>query len=248
MSQINSKISKSLFITGTDTGVGKTIVSGAIAGYLKSQKVNVGVMKPAESGCLPDPKNSKTLIRSDTLFLKKMAKAGDMIDLINPYYFEAPLAPAIAAELEKKEISIDKILSCFQVLLKFHPTLLVEGAGGLFVPLTRQKMMIDLIQLLQLPVLLVARAGLGTINHTLLSIEALQHRKIKIAGVVLNHSSAETDLSSKYNLETLKKNTDVPIWGEFPFVKDFNHESSLIQLIKSRFSSFLESFIPDPTS
>jgi len=113
---------KGLFITGTDTGVGKTIVSGAIAGYLKSQKGNVGVMKPVESGCLPDPKNLKTLIRSDALFLKKMAKSGDMIDLINPYYFEAPLAPAVAAELEKKEISIEKILSCFQVLLKFHPT------------------------------------------------------------------------------------------------------------------------------
>lgn len=236
-------MTQGFFITGTDTNVGKTVLAGSICRYLKSEKVNVGVMKPVESGCQKDPKNSQNLIRVDSLFLKKMANADDLLDLINPYYFEAPLAPAIAAELEQKEISIDKILSSFQVLSRFHTTLLVEGAGGLLVPLTKNKLIVDLIQLLKLPVLLIARASLGTLNHTLLSIEALQHREIPIAGVILNHASTDEDLSVRYNLETLKKMTDIPVWGEFPFVKDFNNENVLIQLIESRFGSFLESFV-----
>src|SRR5262245_25304596 len=141
---MSAKTPKGLFITGTDTGVGKTIVTGAIAAYLKSQKVNIGVMKPVESGCLCDANKSPHLIRPDSLFLKKMAKAGDLLDLINPYFFEAPLAPEIAASLEKKAISLDKIFSSFQVLSKFHTTLLVEGAGGLLVPLTKEKTILDL--------------------------------------------------------------------------------------------------------
>ena len=230
---------KGLFVAGTDTNVGKTILTGAIAAYLKKNKIQVGVMKPIESGSLE---------RSDALFLKKMASVDDPLDLINPYFFEAPLAPAIAAQLEKKEILLDRIFNSFQKLFTFHSLLLVEGAGGLFVPLTKEKTILDLIQLLQLPVLLVARAGLGTINHTLLSIEALKTRKVQIAGVILNHTTPEADLSSRYNFETLKEWTDIPIWGEFPYLKNIEDENLMAQIIGSRFNPFLKSFISKPVS
>ena len=234
-------MSQGLFITGTDTDVGKTLITAAFAAHLKN-KINVGVMKPVESGCLRDPENPKNLIRSDSLFLKRMAKVDDPLDLINPYFFEAPLAPRIAAELEKVEISTDKILDCFHMLSEIHSFLLLEGAGGLLVPLVREKTILDLIEMMQLPVLLVARGSLGTINHTLLSLEALKKREIEVAGIILNHTTSKADLSSRYNLGTLKEWTDVPIWGEFPYVKDLQDETLLAEVVEKIFRNFLQDF------
>src|SRR5262249_26089394 len=143
-----------LFITGTDTAVGKTLITAGIAAYLRARGLDVGVMKPVESGCLSGAPSS------DSVYLKKISQSTDDLDLINTYAFEPPLAPGVAAALEGVEISFDRILESFRRLELLHSMVLVEGAGGLLVPLSAKKTIADLIEFLGLPVLLVARLGL----------------------------------------------------------------------------------------
>ncbi|MBL7685251.1 MAG: dethiobiotin synthase [Deltaproteobacteria bacterium] len=228
---------KSLFITGTDTNVGKTIIAAAFAAYLRDQGVNVGVMKPCESGATSES--------SDSVFLKKMSQSEDSIDLITPYSFQAPLAPGIAARLESREISFEFIKEKFEILQSLHDIVLIEGAGGLLVPLSENKNVRDLIEYLKVPVLVVARAGLGTVNHTLLTLESLASKKIPVAGVVLNHSQNSSDLSEKYNEQTLAEWTSVPIWGEFPFEQEMSREqlaAIFARELGDGYSNFLKRF------
>lgn len=226
---------KSLFITGTDTNVGKTVIAGAIAAFLRSREVKVGVMKPLESGCLSGVRSKgkgRTLTKSDSLFLKEMSGASDDLDLINTYAFEAPLAPGVAADLEGVEISLPRIQENFNKLSLIHEAMIVEGAGGVMVPVAREKNMADLIEMFGIPVLLVARAGLGTVNHTLLSLSYLEERGIRVAGVLLNHLSPAEDLSVRYNSKTLSQWTKVPIWGEFPYLKNLKDRALLVKAVE----------------
>jgi dethiobiotin synthetase len=176
---------KGIFITGTDTGVGKTYVAAGIAAELKKGGMNVGVMKPVETGC---SMRAGRLIPKDALRLMKAAGAHDSPALVNPYCFRKPLAPSIAAELDGGKVDIKRIINAYQILLRRHDFMIVEGAGGIMVPLTHAYTHLDLAFILKLPVVIVARAGLGTINHTLLTIAALKGRGIAIAGVVINHA------------------------------------------------------------
>lgn len=178
-------MTKGIFITGTDTGVGKTYVAAGIAAALKAQGINVGVMKPAETGCRM--RNNK-LLPADALRLIKAAGVRDSPALVNPYRFRKPLAPSIAAELEGKRIDLVKIINAFRTLSRKHDFMIVEGAGGIMVPLSQEYTHLELALAIKLPVLIVARHGLGTINHTLLTISALRERGIAIAGVVLNYT------------------------------------------------------------
>ncbi|MDH4164414.1 MAG: dethiobiotin synthase [Nitrospirota bacterium] len=177
---------KGIFITGTDTGVGKTYVACGVASELRRIGVDVGVMKPAESGCRS---RRGSLIPADAISLAKAADAADHLDLINPYRFREPLAPAVAARLERKRIDLNVILRSFQTLATNHDFMLVEGAGGIMVPLTRRLTFLDLAVTIGLPVLIVARPNLGTINHTLLTVEALRQRSVPILGISINDSS-----------------------------------------------------------
>ena len=227
---------QTLFITGTDTNVGKTVVTAALGAFLREKGKSVGVMKPLESGCLSGarPKGrGQSLTKSDSLYLKEMVGSKDDLDLINTYAFVAPLAPGVAASLEGVEISFAKIHENFSKLSLIHEIVLVEGAGGLFVPLSKKQTVLDLIKLLKAQVLVVARAGLGTINHTLLTLSALEKENIEVAGVVLNHNSEQEDLSAQYNLQTLKKWTHVPLWGEFPHLTKINNREELIQAFET---------------
>ena len=174
-----------LFVTGTDTGVGKTYVSAGIVTTLLSRGVDVGVMKPAETGCRM---RAGRLMPRDALLLMKSARVKDPLSLVNPFRFRDPLAPSIAAERDGKKIDPDKILKAFDALRERHDFMIVEGAGGIMVPLCGHYTYLDLACALGLPVLIVARPGLGTINHTLLTISALNGRNIQIAGVVINHA------------------------------------------------------------
>lgn len=215
-----------LFIAGTDTGVGKTVVTAGLGAYLRDSGFNCALMKPVESGCLSgSPK-------SDSYFLKKLSHSPQDIDQINTYAFEEPLAPGVAAQLEGMEISFDKIGEAYKRLELLYSGILVEGAGGLMVPLTGRYMMFDLISYLELPVLLVARTGLGTINHTLLSLELLKEKGIPVAGVVLNSETKSQDPSAKYNLSTLSQWTDTPIWGVLDRVLRVMDRSELVQNIR----------------
>jgi dethiobiotin synthetase len=225
-----------LFITGTDTHVGKTIITAGLAAYLRQCGTSTGVMKPVESGCISGAPTS------DSSYLKKISQSPDDLDLINTYAFQAPLAPGLAAELEGVEISFDKMIAGFRHLELLHPWVLVEGAGGVTVSLTQEKMVSDLIQEMGIPVLVVAKMQLGTINHTLLTLEFLAHRKISIAGVVFNCHRNKLDLSAQYNLSTLQQWTTVPVWGVVDFISKVQDREEVIDKIKAGIGNSVNRF------
>lgn len=190
-----------LFITGTDTGVGKTYVTCYLAEKLRSAGLGVGVMKPISTGPAAE---------DDALYLKKKLKLDDPLELINPIHLKHPLAPYSAARLERKKLDLKKIFKAFKELEKRHDTILVEGVGGVAVPITKDYFVIDLIKDMKLPVIIVARAGLGTINHTMLTIGALIDCKIEIAGIIINGFRGK-DRSEKTNAEVIEKLSGVPV-------------------------------------
>ena len=207
---------KGLFVTGTDTGVGKTFVAGGLAAAFRKAGIRTGVMKPVETGCR---KRRGERIPQDGLFLMKMAGSTDPVEEVVPYRLSAPLAPRVAAELEGIEIRLPHIERSYTGIASHASVMLVEGAGGLWVPLTRRFYMIDLVERLGLPVLLVARAGLGTLNHTLLTLSCLAQRDIPVAGIVLNDSDGRRDPSKRSNPEILRQACRIPILGQIPHAK-----------------------------
>lgn len=225
-----------LFIAGTDTGVGKTVITAGIAGYLRRRGVDCGVMKPVEAGSLSGAKDS------DSVYLKRISDSPDDLDLINTYAFEAPLAPGVAAEQQGAEISFDRIYESYKKLEILHPQVLVEGAGGLIVPLGKHRSLVDLIKYLNLPVLLVARLGLGTLNHTLLSLAYLENQGIPVVGVVLNCDHRRTDLSARYNRSTLEQWTRVPIWGIVDHITRLKNREEVIQTIESGIGDSIDEY------
>jgi dethiobiotin synthetase len=202
---------KGIFITGTDTGVGKTYTGTSIAAAMRRKGVDVGVMKPAETGCRV---RQGKLVPADALALMRSAGVADPLELVNPFRFRAPLAPLIAARLEGKRVHLRKIVAAYQSLEQQHEFMIVEGAGGILVPLSRSQSYRDLAALLGLPVLIVARPGLGTINHTLLTVEALQQRTIPIAGIVINYGGKrEAGLAERTNPAIIERLSGVPVIG-----------------------------------
>jgi dethiobiotin synthetase len=204
---------RGLFITGTDTGVGKTEVAAALLRGHRAAGLDVAGMKPAQSGVEPG-------VPSDADRLRDAAGGGDAPDLVCPYAFGAPLAPGVAARLEGLAISLERILEAARALAARHAALLVEGAGGLLVPLTSRHTCADLAVALGMPVLVVARAGLGTVNHTALTCEALRARGLAVAGVVLNRLSAASDPSEPHNPAEIERLTGVPVLASLPFVPE----------------------------
>jgi dethiobiotin synthetase len=205
---------KGFFITGTDTGVGKTFVTAGIAAVLKEKGIDVGVMKPVETGC---PENNGKLEPQDAIFLKNAAGVNDSIDLINPYRFKAPLAPSIASRLEDKNIGLNKIKECYDKLASLHRVMLVEGAGGLLTPLNDTETAADLVKLLNLPLIVIAASRLGAINHTLLTVKHAQSIGIEVNGIILNYPAFSADETLSTNQTEIKRLTNIPIFGELPF-------------------------------
>jgi dethiobiotin synthetase len=173
-----------IFITGTDTEVGKTVVAGGLAAALRGRGVDVGVMKPAVTGCQARRGRRRS---EDVDFLMKASGCDDDPAAVCPYMLRDPLAPEVAAAREKARIDVRVIVNAFKKLKKSHEVLIVEGAGGLFVPIKKNYFMIDLIASMGSPIIIVARPGLGTINHTLLSCDAARTRNIGVAGIIINN-------------------------------------------------------------
>jgi dethiobiotin synthetase len=204
-----------LFVTGTDTGVGKTMITGAIAAYCSLTKnIDVGVMKPFEAGLML---RGKDLLPWDAICLKEASGSQDDMALINPYAFEAPLSPLAASEEENVHIDLEMLDRIYQSLLKKHEILFVEGAGGILVPIRKDFFFVDLIKRWNVPVIVVSRLGIGTINHTLLTTRYLKQEGIRVVGVILNDSDSRNDPSKKSNPEILARYLDVPLLGVFPY-------------------------------
>ncbi len=178
-----------LFVTGTDTGVGKTLVAGAIADWGRRRKLRVAVCKPVATGC---ERRREGLVSEDAEFLAHHADARFPLDTICPQRFAEALAPAVAAERAKTSIEWNAIDAVIQMMSRESDFLIVEGVGGVMVPMDRNSTVLDMMGWLGLPAVVVARAGLGTINHTLLTVEALRWVKVRVAGVVINGYPPET--------------------------------------------------------
>ena len=173
---LKSPMAKGFFITGTDTEVGKTRVATLLVRALKSEGLRVGVMKPVSAGGL-----------EDVHALRDASGVQDDLEVINPVALEEPLSPNLAAERAGATIDVDALVSDYRRLSDRYDITIVEGAGGLLVPLTDTASIADLASQITLPLILVARAALGTINHTLLTIEAARARNLDIAGVIYTH-------------------------------------------------------------
>jgi len=183
-----------LFVTGTDTDCGKTIIAGGIARALLQKGFNVGVMKPVATWGDParEPGVRSKWISEDSLHLRQCAATSDALDLINPVCFKSALAPWPAAQYEKKSINVHRILAAYKELVRRHDYVVVEGVGGLMVPIKKKFFVSDLIYRMKLPAIVVTRPGLGTINHTLLTISVLKKEEIPLAGVILNNYKGKT--------------------------------------------------------
>ena len=203
------KRAKGIFITGSDTNVGKTIVAAAIARALKNRGVNVGVLKPFASGSW-----------EDTRFIKRAANVADDLDQITPFYFKYPLAPFTSMQLEKRTIDPKSLKNRIGHLVRKYQFLIVEGIGGAAVPVTASFDALDIPKELRLPVLIVSHLSLGTINHTFLTIEYIKRKGLQLKGVVLNaHSCKRRGLAEKTNPRVIRELTGVPILGIFPRIQ-----------------------------
>lgn len=215
---------KGIFITGTDTGVGKTFVAATLAAYLRDAGYRVGVMKPAETGC--EDSDGK-LTPADALRLKDASGCTEVIEKICPYQFAEPLAPSVAAERAGVKIDIDHLLAVYDDISSSHDVTLVEGAGGLLVPLLPSYTYADLARVFKLPILVVAANKLGIINHLLLTLEHAGCKSLRTLGYVLNRISNETSLAADTNREVLSNLSGVPCLGEFPFVESVESRKNL---------------------
>ena len=203
-----------IFITGTDTGVGKTFFACGLAGLLESYGYRVGVMKPVETGCAV---RDGALYPEDAWLLTAASGCAETIERICPYRLPEPLAPSIAAERAGVRIDIDRLLTVLEEIKGAHDITLVEGAGGLMVPIVPSYTFADFARVAKLPVMVVAANQLGVINHLLLTLEHASCKGLTLFGYVLNRVSNEPSLAAETNREVLLGLTGVACLGELPF-------------------------------
>ena len=203
-----------IFITGTNTGVGKTFFAATLAAYWRDRGYRVGVMKPAETGC--QERNGK-LIPADALRLKETAGCAEPMEKICPYRFHEPLAPSIAAERAGTIIDVDHVLATYDEISTTHDITLVEGAGGVMVPLLPSYTYADFARVAKLPIIVVAANQLGAINHLVLTLEHATCKGLRILGYVLNSISNEASLAAQTNREVLANLTAVPCLAELSY-------------------------------
>jgi dethiobiotin synthase len=227
-----------LFVTGTDTGIGKTALSALLLAELRRRGINAAPIKPVQTGCIaegsepeasdlrqngaqsPKPK-AQSLSVPDldySLSMADMHVSAEDYKNMSPYRFEPACSPHLAAEMAGTEIDIAGMVIAARTLTSDYDFVIAEGAGGVLVPLNQRETMLDLMQALKFPILLAARPGLGTINHTLLSIRALRAEGLDIAGVVFVAGTyAEPGFIEDDNITTIEHFGKVPIIGTIPY-------------------------------
>jgi dethiobiotin synthetase len=203
-----------LFITATDTEVGKTVIAGAIANYFLRQGARIAVSKPMATGCVY---RREGMVSEDAEFLASCADARFPLDIICPQRYREPLAPAVAADRAQQPLDWNAIDRSLQMMTRQSDVIVVEGIGGILVPLDKDHTTLDLAKWLGLATVIVARPNLGTLNHTLLTIETLRRAGITIAGVVINRYPAESaSVAEETNPRYIEKFGKVPILAIVP--------------------------------
>ncbi|ADL13405.1 dethiobiotin synthase [Acetohalobium arabaticum] len=220
-----------IFITGTDTGIGKTVVTAGLVAALQQQGYNIGAMKPFQSGAVES--NGRLLAPDLEFLLKTTELVADGYDLMNPVRLKPPLAPSVAAEVEGVEVDIDEVESAYNSLQQQYQSLIVEGAGGLMVPLAENFLIPDLIKLFSLPVVVVARPNLGTINHTVLTVKVARQLGLEIIGVIINGlKEEEAGLAEETNPELIEELVDIPVLGIVPYREAIGDDPEEVDLGK----------------
>lgn len=203
-----------LFFTGTDTNVGKTYVAAAVARLLRRSRRLVDVCKPVATGA---ERHNGCLVSADTVRLAQAAGLAEPWSGVTPYVFAEALAPSVAARLHGIELVLNDLAAAVRQRSRVDNLVLVEGVGGLLCPLTETATVADLARVVQLPVVVVARRSLGTLNHTLLTVEVAQGRGLRVAGVVVNETTRSESLAEQTNVEELRRRLNVPVLAVLPY-------------------------------
>ena len=202
-----------IFVTATDTEVGKTFVSGLLLRSLLRHGTRTGYFKPLASGC---PVKNGALVSEDLLFIESFTGLKMEPGLHCPVRYQKPLAPLSAARLEGRPVNLEKIWEAYDRLKRRYSFLVVEGVGGGMVPLKENYLVLDLMVDCRLPALIVCRPALGTINHTLLTLEALKNRGVPILGFLTNGFRNETDEAALTSPGLISHFSQVPYLGHVP--------------------------------
>lgn len=227
---------KAFFVTGTDTNVGKTLIAAGLLIAAKKKGLTTAALKPVAAGC---EKTAVGLRNDDALLLQSVVTQQLDYDQINPYALEAAIAPHIAAQQEKRSLSVDRLSGFCRGVLSSANFTLMEGAGGWRVPINARETLADLAKNLQLPVILVVGVRLGCINHALLTFEAIVRDGLPVAGWIANCIDAEMPALQE-NIESLRARLAAPCLGVVPFltehspdkVANYFYETELDKLIQ----------------
>ena len=225
---------RGVFVTGTDTGCGKTLVSCGLARAILRKGLNVGVMKPLASGgaTFREPGQKTRRVSEDALLMRLAAATSDALDLINPYCFKSPLAPWVASRFDRQPLNLNHVMKSFRELDRRHNYMIVEGIGGVRVPITEKFHVIDLIERMKLPVLIVSKPGLGSLNHTFLTLDALRQRGVRVSGVVISGWRGKT-LAERTNPRAIRQAGRVRV-AVLPWQKRFQMNFDLLATTLTR--------------
>ncbi len=216
---------KSLFITGTDTDVGKTYITAGLGVTFRKMGIDVGVMKPFAAGRA----QKKGYKSKDIVIISKAAHACDPENLVNPQFFPIPASPYTAWKNLKTKPKISTILSSFKKLSKLHDMILVEGMGGIMTPILKNYYVTNLIKEMKIPTVIVTRSKVGTINHTIMTVKMCEKYKIPVKGIIINNFDAGYPV--KELTRDLQNLTGVKVLGSIPFIKDMSG-ASLYRIFK----------------
>jgi dethiobiotin synthetase len=208
------------FVTGTDTGVGKTTFTCAIAAALLRRGLRVGVSKPIETGCDAGPDGA--LVPADAVRLKYFSDCRADLSVVCPYRFRQPLAPSVAARREGAKVEIDRLTTSLEHLVPEHDVTLVEGAGGLLVPIADGLTFADLARRWDVPVLVVVGNRLGALNQAQLTVRMAEMIGLRVAGYAINSLLPVDDLAAQSNRETLPEILG-PSLGVLPWLGTIEH-------------------------
>jgi dethiobiotin synthetase len=225
---------KGVFVTAIDTGVGKTFVASSLAYLLRKKGLNVGVMKPFATGTKIHDDNFKS---EDTALLARAANVKDSDSLLNPVFFPVAASPLMASVILHQKVNLTSILVSFNKLKTMHDFLVVEGIGGIMVPLTTRHLVAHFAKMLGLPLIIVSRPNLGTINHTLLTVSACEKYGLDIFGIVINRMPLNANPVELMTPDLIHKLTDIPISAIIPEQNKATYESG---------SQFLKKWIELP--
>ena len=210
---------KSLFISGTDTDVGKTYITAGLAVTLRKMGLDVGVMKPFAAGTA----QKKGFKSEDIEILSKAAQVNDPENLVNPQFFKIPASPYTAWKKLKIKPKIPTVLTNFKKLSKLHDLMLVEGMGGIMTPILKNYFITDLIKEMKIPTIIVTRSKIGTINHTVMTIKMCEKYKIPIKGIIINNF--DKGYAVKELTRDLQNLTGVKVLGSIPFLNNLSDDS-----------------------